>query len=433
MDVMPGYKRTAVGVIPEDWDVVPFGEAFEFLPTATYSRAQLVQSGEAFYIHYGDIHTKWSHFVDFDKALLPEVSKEQSQRYQFVKDGDLIMADASEDYEGIGKCVEVKNTRGRKAISGLHTFLLRDKIGTFVNGYRGYIHSNILVKRQFDRLATGLKVYGVSRSNLKIVQIPLPPTKTEQCAITAALSDADALIESLEHLIAKKRHLKQGAMQELLTGRKRLPGFSGDWERPAFGEIFDYHSTATNSRSDLSDKGDTYYIHYGDIHTRFHSHLDFRSNQPPRIERRRCKNATLLKNGDWIMADASEDFDGIGKSIEILGLAEGVSAVSGLHTFLLREKKPTFAPGFKGHLGNLDSLHEQFLRVATGMKVFGVSKTALKDLTLPVPGQAEQTAIANMLSDMDAEIAALEAKLAKTRQIKQGMMHNLLTGRIRLV
>ena len=133
------------------------------------------------------------------------------------------------------------------------------------------------------------------------------------------------------------------------------------------------------------------------------------------------------------MADASEDFDGVGKSIEISGLDQGMEAVAGLHTFLLREKEPTFAPGFKGHLGKLHSLHEQFLRVATGMKVFGVSKTALKDLTLPVPSPAEQAAIAAVLSDMDAEIAALEAKLTKTRQLKHGMMHNLLTGRVRLI
>ena len=133
------------------------------------------------------------------------------------------------------------------------------------------------------------------------------------------------------------------------------------------------------------------------------------------------------------MADASEDFDGVGKSIEVCGLEEGVAAVAGLHTFLLREKKPTFAPGFKGHLGNLKSLHNQFLRVVTGMKVYGVSKTALRDLLLSVPPLPEQTAIATILSAMDAEIAALETKLAKTRQLKQGMMYNLLTVRIRLL
>ena len=133
------------------------------------------------------------------------------------------------------------------------------------------------------------------------------------------------------------------------------------------------------------------------------------------------------------MADASEDFDGVGKLVEVLGLNDGKPAVAGLHTFLLRERRPMFAPAFKGHLGNLKTLHQEFLRVVTGMKVYGVSKAALKDLSLPIPPMAEQTAIANILSDMDAEIAALESKLAKSRQIKQGMMHNLLTGRIRLI
>ena len=133
------------------------------------------------------------------------------------------------------------------------------------------------------------------------------------------------------------------------------------------------------------------------------------------------------------MADASEDLSGVGKSIEIVGLGVGAAAVAGLHTFLLREKLMTFAPGFKGHLGNLQSLHEEFLRVTTGMKVFGVSKTALRGLSLPIPSQAEQTGIAAVLSDMDAEIDALEAELDKARQLKQGMMHNLLTGRMRLV
>ena len=212
-----------------------------------------------------------------------------------------------------------------------------------------------------------------------------------------------------------------------------MPGFSGEWVVKTFGEVFSYLPTATNSRSDLVDDGDTFYIHYGDIHTQFHSHLDFTETAPPRIERSKCRNAALLKNGDWVMADASEDHDGVGKTIEIQGLDDKINAIAGLHTFALREKTSIFAPGFKGHLGNLNSLHEQYLRVATGMKVYGVSKTALKDLELPVPHPNEQTAIATILSDMDAEITALESKLAKARQLKQGMMQELLTGRIRLI
>ena len=263
--------------------------------------------------------------------------------------------------------------------------------------------------------------------------VPAPPTRKEQEAIAEALSDADVLIESLEALIAKKRAIKQGVTQDLLSGCKRLPGFGGEWRKCTFGEVFDFFPTATNSRADLSSEGDSYYVHYGDIHTRFHSHLDFAGQSVPKISRTLCPNAAPLKNGDWIMADASEDFGGVGKSIEVSGLQQETLAVSGLHTFLLREKVETFAPGYKGHLGNSEELRRQYLRVMTGMKVYGVSKTALKDLLLPIPEWEEQVSITAILDDLDGELAALEAKLAKARQIKHGMMQELLTGRIRLV
>ena len=267
---------------------------------------------------------------------------------------------------------------------------------------------------------------------ISYVKILIPP-QSEQLAIATALSDIDALLAKLDTLITKKRNIKQATMQQLLTGQTRLPGFGGEWEVKSFGEIFDYLPTATNARSDLSDVGDTYYVHYGDIHTRFHSHLDFRNQLPSMIWIKRCRNAALLKNGDWVMADASEDYDGVGKSIEISGLPEGVKAVAGLHTFLLREKTPTFATGFKGHLGNLKSLHHQYLKVATGMKVFGVSKKALSNLTIQIPSIKEQTAISSILSDIYTELATLESRRDKTLALKQGMMQELLTGRIRLI
>ena len=131
------------------------------------------------------------------------------------------MADASEDYDGIGKSVEIKGIGNRKVISGLHTFLLRDKRGVFVNGYKGYIQSSRFVKKQLDKLATGLKVYGVSKTNLKAIEIPLPP-KNEQTRIATILSGMDAEIAALEAKLAKYQHIKQGMMQNLLTGRIRL-------------------------------------------------------------------------------------------------------------------------------------------------------------------------------------------------------------------
>jgi type I restriction enzyme S subunit len=301
-----------------------------------------------------------------------------------------------------------------------------------LNGYYFYLYFSENFYNRIMQMTAKSSVDSVRREMIARMPIALPPI-AEQKAIAQALSDTDALTENLERLIDKKRQAKQGVMQELLSARRRLPGFEGEWYSRSFAEIFDFYPTATNSRADLDESGDTYYIHYGDIHTRFHNHLNFQHKQPPKISRHKCRNAAHVRNGDWIMADASEDFDGVCKSIEVLGLSEADRVVSGLHTFLLREKVPTFVPGFKGHLGNLKPLRDQYLRVMTGMKVFGVSKAALRDLTLPIPEPAEQEAIVSILNDMDDEIATLESKLAKTRLLKQGLMQELLTGRVRLV
>lgn len=217
-----GFKQTEIGKIPKDWKQPTFGEAFDFLPTATYSRAETSTNGDSGYIHYGDIHMKWTHAIDFDKALMPCISKDQVKNYTLLRDGDVIIVDASEDYDGIGKCVVAKNVKGRKVISGLHTYLLRDKFDAIDNGFKGYLHSNALIKNQFDTLATGLKVYGVSRSNLALVLIPLPPTKAEQKAIGTVLSDMDKELEALETKLEKYRMIKQGMMNNLLTGKIRL-------------------------------------------------------------------------------------------------------------------------------------------------------------------------------------------------------------------
>ncbi len=217
-----GYKQTELGMIPEDWEVKTYDELFTFLPTATYSRAELKTSGEIGCIHYGDIHTKYEGFIDFDKTDTPKISKEQLKNYPFLKEGDVIIVDTSEDYLGVGKSIEVKNLRERKVISGLHTFLLREKVPSIVNGYKGYLQKVPAIIKQMNTLASGLKVYGVSRTNLKTILIPFPYCKNEQKAIAQFLYDMDSEIEKLEAKVDKYIQIKQGMMQNLLSGRIRL-------------------------------------------------------------------------------------------------------------------------------------------------------------------------------------------------------------------
>ena len=262
-------------------------------------------------------------------------------------------------------------------------------------------------------------------------EVLLPPLP-EQRAIAAALSDVDALIERLDALIAKKRAVKTATMQRLLTGQQRLPGFSAPWTTKRLGEVFDLLQTANNSRKDLFDHGDIAYIHYGDIHTFTKSHLDVQRDRLPFIDAAKVQNAARLQNGDLVMVDASEDYEGVGKSIEVSGLNEH-TAVAGLHTFLLRGDDTYLADGFKGYMQHMSDVKDGLHRIATGTSVYGISKTKIKDIDLRLPPVEEQKAIATILSDMDAETEALEARRDKTQALKQGMMQELLTGRTRLV
>ena len=132
------------------------------------------------------------------------------------------------------------------------------------------------------------------------------------------------------------------------------------------------------------------------------------------------------------MVDASEDLDGINKSVEVCGVGDK-KFIAGLHTYLIRDNNSSLVDNFRGIILNSQFVKHQMLQLAVGMKVFGVSKRQLVKIRIPLPPKSEQTTIATILSDMDLEIENLENQLAKYKQVKQGLMQNLLTGKIRLV
>ena len=249
------------------------------------------------------------------------------------------------------------------------------------------------------------------------------------------MSDADALIESLEQLLAKKRNIKQGAMQELLTGKKRLPEFSGEWQVKSLGDLFTFGGGFTASRDQLSSEGHCY-LHYGDIHKSNKSFVDVRSEYQdiPKLDipLKKVLFASFLDDGDVVFVDASEDDEGASKHIVIIN-PDGIPFISGLHTIVAKCKANVMEHQYRRYCFQTSAVKAQFRFFAVGTKVSGISKTNIAKITLPVPSVLEQTAIAAILSDMDAEITTLEAKLGKARNLKQGMMQELLTGRIRLV
>jgi type I restriction enzyme, S subunit len=185
-----------------------------------------------------------------------------------------------------------------------------------------------------------------------------------------------------------------------------------------------------NSRAELLPEGRVKYLHYGDVHACEEIYLSPKAL--PSLPDTKAESLDRLQDGDLIIADASEDVAGVSKSVEIRGVGS-TELVAGLHTIAARFRKKVLADGFKGLLQFCPSFAAHLRRLAAGTKVYATNRAHLASVEMLLPPAHEQIAIASVLSDMDAELAALEARRDKTRDLKQAMMQELLTGRTRLV
>jgi type I restriction enzyme, S subunit len=277
------------------------------------------------------------------------------------------------------------------------------------------------VKAQLERLSFGSAQPQLTVKGIGTLKIPLPPTKAEQEAIAGALGDAVALIEFLEQLIAKKRQIKQGAMQELLTGKRRLPGFSGQWHVKRLGTVAD-----TDPDNLASDTNPTYafkYIALEDVDTGSLTGFSERvfCDAPSRARRKLRKDDVLvstvrpnLKSHLWFRLD-------------------GKNWICSTGFCVVRCREGITHPGFVYFHMMAGVVNKQIEALLTGSNYPAINSGDVRELEIPLPEFEEQCAIAGALGDMEAELVVLTTKLAKARQIKQGMMQELLTGRIRLV
>jgi type I restriction enzyme S subunit len=253
---------------------------------------------------------------------------------------------------------------------------------------------------------------------LRRVLVPVPPTIGEQQAIAEAIGDSDALIGSLEQLFAKKHQIKQGAMQELLTGQRRLPGFVGEWKTYRIGDI-------ASAISDLNSDHDTLPVLTCSKHLGFVDSLQYFKNQ---VYSHDISGYKIIRYGQ-IGYPANHIEEGS------IGLQDLYDCALVSPIYVVFEVKEIASSYFLHRLLKLDVYRQRF-QTATCSSVDrrgSLRWPAFSEIEVCIPVIEEQSAIALILSEMEAEIAAIEVKLAKARQIKQGMMSELLTGRIRLV
>lgn len=411
--VKPGYKQTEIGVIPEDWETLHIKEI------------GYLTSGES-----------PSHF-DFSTGRLPYFKVEQlnnSVKYQIdtpyhtssskpVDMGSII-------FPKRGASISTNKIRILAQPSLLDTNIMALTI-TNEQAYTEYLFY-WFIRKGLWQIADTTSVPQINNKHILPLQFPFPPF-AEQERIADALSNIDSLIATLDKQISKKKAIKQGAMQELLTGKRRLLGFTGEWETFVFGDLFDVIPNNAFTRAQMSDSGKVKNIHYGDILTKYGAYISTDSKDIPYVSKEvdlsRFSEKCYLQSGDIVIADTAED-ETVGKALEVINVECPVLA--GQHTLLCRPKV-RFYETFLGYYLNASCYHNQLLPYIVGTKVSSVSKASIAQTKLVVPKYEEQQAIAAILSDMDDEITELEQKLAKYRQVKQGMMQQLLTGKIRLV
>lgn len=275
---------------------------------------------------------------------------------------------------------------------------------------------------QIDTFQAGGNRQGLNFQQVGSIEVP-DLDIGQQCAIGVVIDDLDSLIASLERLIAKKRAVKQGMMQQLLTGRTRLPGFTAEWQSVALGELGVFLKGRGVKRDDVRSSGVSC-IRYGELYTGF---INYTYSAKSFVTDEVAATALPIFKGDLLFAGSGETRDEIGLCVAYVGEN---AAVAGGDIIVLRGAG--FNPIFLATLTNLPTVADQKARAGQGDAVVHISSRALSEMMVSIPEKPEQDAIAKVLVDADQELVRLHARLTKARAMKTGMMQQLLTGRVRL-
>ncbi len=425
-----GYKQTEVGVIPEDWDVHKLGDIGQNIIGLTYSPNDVSDYGtlvlRSSNVQNNQLAFENNVFVNMD---LPE--------RVIVRENDILICVRNGSKQLIGKCALID-----KATAGV-------AFGAFMSIYRSEYNGLIFFQFQSDNIQNqinevmGATINQITNKDMASFIVPLPSNKKEQTAIANALSDVDALIAALENLINKKSAIKTAAMQQLLTGKKRLPPFdqlNTGYKQTELGEIpGDWEVRTINDLNfDLSD---------GNYSSKYPRSDEFKPMGIPFIRANNIKMLTVvdedmrfiseekhseitkghLKEGDVLITNRGE--------IGNLAIVPNRHIGSNINAQIVRinTNGTCVINRYFAYYLQKDEVKQKLLDLQTGSALKQLPVNRLKTLEIIIPSKEEQAIIANVLSDMDKDLEALQQRLQKTQQIKQGMMQELLTGKTRLI
>ena len=411
--IQQGYKWTEVGVIPEDWETQTLDTV-----CSVYSGGTPSTNRQDF---YGG-HIPWITSGDLNARRITEVSTYltqsgfESSAAKMINKGDLVVA----LYGATSGVVAVSEID-----AAINQAVLAIKTNRCENEY--LFHHLESRKNQIVATYTQGGQPNLSGKIIRSLVIVIPPP-LEQRAIAEVLSDVDGLIDSLDALIAKKRAIKQATMQQLLTGKTRLPGFSGDWEVVKMGQIGSIYGGLSGKTKTDFESGNAQYVTFLGVL----ENVIVNANHTEHVRIRGSESQNAVKKGD-LLFNASSETPGDLAIAAVMGVQlENLYLNSFCFGFRIHDKdkhRPLFlAYFFRGNVGR-DIMNS----LAQGATRYNLSKNQFRALELNMPSGKEQRAIAQVLSDMDTEITSLEERRDKTIAIKQGMMQQLLTGKVRLL
>ncbi|MDH5074459.1 EcoKI restriction-modification system protein HsdS [Clostridium perfringens] len=400
----------------DEWKEYRLGDFLDFYSTNSLSRDCLnSEDGEVQNIHYGDIHMKFPTILDIQKYDLPFINSDidisKIKDDSFCRDGDIVIADASENYDDIGKSIEVENISNNKVVAGLHTILCRDNKNMTANGFKGYMLSNEYIRKQIKVLAVGTKVLGISKTNLSTIKANMPSLQ-EQEKIANFLSKVDSIIEKQEKKVQYWNSYKKGMMQKIFSQKIRFKDENGrnypEWEENKLEDyIMEYtektvidnqYPVLTSSRKGLMLQSE----YFKDRQVTTDSNIGYFVIPRGYITfRSRSDDGIFVFNQNNII-----DKGIISYFYPVFNFNESINKYYALI-----------------YMNNY--LKKEIFKEVVGTSQLVLSMSKLKKLKIKFPCLDEQIKIANFLSNIDNIIEKESNKLEELRQWKKGLLQQM--------
>jgi type I restriction enzyme S subunit len=410
--VPEGYKKSRVGIVPNEWNKYKFANLFSAVSDFTV-----------------DTETYPLYSLTIENGVIPKSERYEREflvqktedTYKIVRENQFVYNPMNLRFGAIARYKGVKpisvsgyydvfSCKDRKYILFMDFFLKSDRLINFYN-----------------RMATGSLIEKQRVHFSQFLEFELRLPSSNECEkIAEILSTWDKAIELKETLISEKKQQKKWLMQKFFTDK---------WQKVPMGEVFKFEGGLSASRNELHMNEGICYLHYGDIHKSKKSCIDVKAEYSclPKlmIDENKLNSNYLLYDGDVVFVDASEDYEGTCKYVVVKN-KENISFIAGLHTIIARPIDDSISDEFKKYCFSSFDVKRQFAIHANGISVYGISKNSIAKILILRPPLPEQNAIANILSTADREIELHEKQLEELKKQKKALMQLLLTGMVRV-